>query len=466
MPPRAAFMRLFDSIRNRFRRQKIRRLYNAGKMTESRKEAMEELSQDTPNKSMAQDIVIRSFYNQGKWGELLTFVKLNPGSDQGNYANRARIKLSSSISYVEPEPVIHKNKIWDEDNLLKNWYQEGERLWLRHPWGWVYWDMPEGFALEDTSPNLLHLALEVLLSPWIPKAKQWKPTERKAGAGLALSYSGGIDSTAALLLLPDETILAYHLRDFVSMLDHSIPKRTFQAIQEKMERKVLCIPSNHERIRMFHNLSCGFSTDNAAGVHLILLADYLGLRGIAFGTPIDNTWLKSGRKYRDFSESRYWKYWQVQFSKAGLAYVLPINHISEAGAMDICKQSALSESVNSCLRGSDGNWCGKCWKCFLKNGPLGRLIDPKSKEITQFLSTKPLKTAQHVLWALKEQKLGHLAPQFINLIQSDLSWWSEAYPPGLELIDVEWRAYIKEKTQRYLSLMKSPFLLERVDLDI
>jgi len=76
-------MRLFDPIRNGFKRQKIRRLYNAGKMTESRKEAMEELSRDTPNKSMAQDIVIRSLYNQGKWDELLTFVELNPGSRFG-----------------------------------------------------------------------------------------------------------------------------------------------------------------------------------------------------------------------------------------------------------------------------------------------------------------------------------------------------------------------------------------------
>jgi hypothetical protein len=233
-----------------------------------------------------------------------------------------------------------------------------------------------------------------------------------------------------------------------------------------MERKVLCIPSNHERIRLAHGLNVGFSSANAAGVHLILLADYLDLKGIAFGTPIDNTWLKSGRTFRDFSQSHYWKYWEGQFSKAGLSYVLPINHISEAGAMEICKQSVLSESVNSCLRGVDGKWCGKCWKCFHKNGPLGRKIDPHSKEITTFLSAKPLRTAQHALWALKEQNLIHLAPQFSDLIKLDLSWWREAYPPGLEIIDRTWRVGIQEKTQEYLSWMRSPFLLADVDLDI
>ena len=75
----------------------------------------------------------------------------------------------------------------------------------------------------------------------------------------------------------------------------------FDKWESDMNREVLVIPSNHERIRTHHGLQVGFSTSNAAGVHLILLADYLDLFGIAFGTPIDNTWLKAGSRYSDFS---------------------------------------------------------------------------------------------------------------------------------------------------------------------
>ena len=213
-----------------------------------------------------------------------------------------------------------------------------------------------------------------------------------------------------MILMPKDTILAYHERNFTSMLNHSLPHSTFIAIKERTNREVLCIPSNHEKIRTFSGKKTGFSTANGACVHLILLADYLDLSSIAFGTVIENTWLKKGLKYRDFSSSHYWNYWPKKFEQAGLMYVLPINHITEAGALSICNQSAFSAVVNSCLRGRDGEWCGKCWKCFLKNGPLGRKIDSSSKEISFFLNKKPLRTAQHALWALKVQGLENLAP--------------------------------------------------------
>jgi len=458
-------MRVLVRLRNTLKRLQIRRLYNRGWMDAAREHGLKEIDRQNSNREFAQDIVIRCYFNQCDWESVIDFADQNQDFDSMDYVTRARRKIISDVSYVGPEPALHKEKVWNGDNLLMNWYQEDQRLWLRHPWGWVYWDMPQKFELEDTAPSLLHLALEVLLSPWIPETKYWEVPAREPGTELALSYSGGIDSTAAALLLPVDTFLAYHQRDFESMLDHSIPKNTFQVIWEKMGREVLCVPSNHERIRLFHDLSVGFSTANAAGVHLILLADHLKLRGIAFGTPIDNTWLKSGRVYRDFSKSHYWKYWSGQFSKAGLSYVLPINHISEAGALEICRQSSIADAVNSCLRGKAGIWCGECWKCFHKNGPLGRKISPNSKEINTFLTTKPLRTAQHALWALQVQGLEDLAPHLRQYISGDLSWWAKAYRPGLDLIPEPWNIHVETKTLEFLGWMDPPLSLEAVNLD-
>ena len=255
------------------------------------------------------------------------------------------------------------------------------------PLGLTHWDMPEEYSLKDTHPALLHLALEVLLSPWVPETKRWDVERRSPGTNHSLSYSGGVDSTAAMLLLPDDTILAYHERNFTSMLNH-LPHSTFEAIEERTGRRVLRVPSNHEKIRTYHGLQTGFPTANAACVHLILLADHLDICSISFGTVIENTWLKKGLKFREFQDTHYWNYWPKQFKKAGLDYALPINHISEAGALKICAQSELADVVNSCLRGNGDRWCGTCWKCFHKNGPLGRDIDPTSKEISIFLNQK------------------------------------------------------------------------------
>ena len=447
-----------------FRRWRIRRLYNQGNWETARHLANQEI--DTLNHDFAISLIVKALYNEEKWHELVEFAKQHPDSDIDNYSSRATRRLIQLRESIEGVPLPENQMDWDPKNLLSNWHQENHRLWLRHPNGWVHWDMPGGYKLSNTHEALLHLALEVLLSPWVLETKKWKAPPRLVGKKIALSYSGGVDSTAAMLLMPQETLLAYHERNFTSMLNHSLPHSTFDAIEKRVSRTVLRIPSNHEKIRTYYGLKNGFSTANAASVHLILLADYLDLSGIAFGTPIDNTWLQKGSKYRDFSNSFYWKYWSRKFDNAGLKYILPINHISEAGAISVCKQSQFVDVVNSCLRGSEDRWCGKCWKCFHKNGPLGRKIVPTSKEITTFLHDTPLRTAQHALWAIKYLKLESLVPHLISHIKEDLSWWEKAYAPGLELIDEPLRQHIRVKTEQYLKWMESPFLLESIDIEI
>jgi len=446
------------------RRWKIRRLYNRKRWRHARRLCEHEL--ETQNHDFATDIIVRSLYNEGLWKPLIDFTEQYPRADYKIYAQKAQRKLNQAREEAEGIPEPKNKKPWNVSDLLSNWTQEENRLWLRHPWGWAHWDMPEGYLLNDTHPALLHLALEVLLFPWVPETKHWVVEQRMPGANNSLSYSGGVDSTAAMLLLPKDTILAYHERNFTSMLNHSLPHSTFEAIEKRTGRSILCIPSNHEKIRTHHNLQTGFSTSNASAVHLILLADYLDLSSIAFGTPIDNTWLEKGAKYRHFPSSFYWNYWSEKFKLAGLTYLLPMNHISEAGALLVCKQSKLSDVVNSCLRGYDGRWCGRCWKCFHKNGPLGRDFDPYSKEVTTFLNAPHLRTAQHALWALKVQDLEHLAPHLKPHIAKNLDWWTQAYPAGLELVDEPLRSHIRSRTENYLEWMEEPFTLETIDLDV
>ena len=448
-----------------FWRARVRRLYNISRFEEAAQLANKKINHST-EAEFARDIVLRSLYNREMWQRVQDFALEYPSRNSQNYVDRARLKLIGDRNYTDKEPRLFRSKIWNSEDLLSNWHQEENTLWLRHENGWAFWDMPEGYILETTSPSILHLALEVLLFPWNPEVKNWKAEPRLMGKKLALSYSGGVDSTAAALLMPNDTILAYHRRSFDSMLTHDLAANVFNFWQAKRDREVLQIVSNHERIRTHHNLQVGFSTANAAAVHLILLADFLDLKGIAFGTPIDNTWLKKGSRYRDFSDSHYLNYWTTQFEKAGLEYVLPINHISEAGALLICSQSDLGNVVNSCLRGAGTKWCGKCWKCFHKNGPLGREFDSTSKEITQFLNSKPLRTAQHALWALQKQNLEHLAPHLSSHIDDDLSWWEQAYPKGLEILEPHLRSHIMEKTEKYLEWMKEPYSLEKVDLNV
>ena len=451
---------ILNRIASAWIRWRIRRLYNSSKWIDAYNFAMPHINCKT-NNLFAQDIVIRSLWNLRKWDEVIDFSKKYPSDENLVMAKRAMLKISFTEKSL-PTPLLHIE--WNEDNLLENWYQENNTIWMRHPWGWTYWIMPFNFKLADTHPSLLALATNVLLKPWVPETTKIVTKKRGFGDRLALSFSGGVDSAAAALLLPDDTILAYHERDFTSLLSHDLPIRLFNKIELRWERNVLQIPSNHEKIRAFHGNIVGFSTDYAAGVHLILLADYLNLNAIAFGTPIDNTWLKKGRKFRDFKETWHWKYWKKAFADAGLHLVMPINHISEAGALRICQQSNISDVINSCLRGDGEDYCGKCWKCFHKNGPIGRGINPNAEEIQILLHKMPLRTAQHALWAIQKMGLEFMVPHLSEELIEPLDWWEKAYQPGLDLINGPWKSTIQKRTEEWIDYMDNHDLLHQVDL--
>ena len=466
-------------MRRFFVRKQIRKAYNSGDF----EKALEIASKNTDceiNGVLSKSIIVRMHWKNNEYQEVIDLLDKWPEAEVENLKQKAIDKLkrirtyekksddSSNFLHVRIDPTPANKKIlkhvYDSEHLPKNWFQENSKLWFRHPNGWVYWDMPIDFNLDKTHPALLELATDVLLRPWNKEVKKPITKGRGFGKKLALSYSGGIDSTAAALLLPNDTILGYNERSFTSMLDHRNAFRIFDAWKKKLGRDVLKVPSNHEIIRTFHGKQVGFSTDYASGVHLILLADMFDLGSIAFGALIDNTWLQKGKWYRDFSQSGHWKLWSNRFREAGLELVLPINHISEAGALRVCEKSSLIDDINSCMRGNGVTGCGKCWKCFHKNGPLGREVDLNSKEISKFLTERPMRTAQHALWAIKILGAENLVPDLSELLQEDLSWWEKAYPKGLELIPQNHRDFVESKTSEYLQWMDDVTILEETNL--
>ena len=146
--------------------------------------------------------------------------------------------------------------------------------------------MPVDWSIDDTHPDLFQLAHHLLVEPWDKSAMEhWNPT-RKPGWRPGLAFSGGIDSAAAMALMPEDTVLLYNERTGISgQLDHTNAFRFFDKIRTDTGRIVHCIPSNHEELRRHQGKSAGFSTDYACAVQAILLADYFGLDSIGTGMP-------------------------------------------------------------------------------------------------------------------------------------------------------------------------------------
>lgn len=458
------------------RRVLMRRAYNAGRYEQARHHAR--LLLGKPKEAeLARSVIVRSYWNEQAFAALVEVGKTWGDDLSRSYVALANNRLTSPASgkvltpmkenrlerlrEAQPSPA-HSMK-WNPEHMAANFSQEGSRLWFRYPQGYVYLDMPEGFELSATHPSLLGLAAETLLYPWESTTRAPFVASRPMGERASLSFSAGTDSTAAALVMPGDTLLGYHQRSFDSMLDHRNAQRLIDYLNTSGEREVLQIESNHELIRTHHGKPVGFSSDFACAVHLILLADHFDLGAIGFGMPIDNTYLWKGRKFRKFEETQYYTYWTKRFAQAGLDLLFPISSISEAGALMVVKASPWLEHLNSCMRGDGKQGCGRCWKCFHKNGPLGRKIDIKAHEIQTYLNKRPMPTATHALWAL--QTMGHEdeVPDLSHLFEQDFSWWAKVYPPGFDLLPARWRPRVEETVRNRLEDMEKPYLLNQIN---
>ena len=189
---------------------------------------------------------------------------------------------------------------------------------------------------------------------------------------------------------------------------------------------------------------------------------FYDIGAIGFGTPIDNTYLSKGENI-EILLRQYYKYWTKRFADVGIDLLFPIASISEGGALEIVRSSKICDLVNSCLRGDGISGCGKCWKCFHKNGPLGRDFDIGSREIQIFLRKSPMPTTTHALWALQAMGLEEKTPHLSALLENDYSWWIDFYPPALELLQPDYRDFISNSIQEVLAPMQEPFALENVN---
>ncbi len=284
----------------------MRRAYNRGDWENARKYAMK-IIDDPREEKLAKSVVLRSYWNQNDMLKLQEY--LDKWSDIDLEDIRKRMQKSQFIEIPSP----NLKMVWNPEKLESNFTQDGNILWLKTPQSWVHWIMPDGFDLNQTHPSLLQLATDLLLRPWHKEVKAPLDAGRGKGVNYALSYSAGTDSSAAMQLMPEDTILGYHERNFTSMIKHDNAHRMINHLREN--REVLIVKSNHEHLRKLRGKQTGFSTDYAAGVHLVLLADFLDLRGIAFGTPIDNTWLAKGKTFRVFSDSSHLTYWKIDLQK-------------------------------------------------------------------------------------------------------------------------------------------------------
>lgn len=338
----------------------------------------------------------------------------------------------------------------------------------------VFFEMPTDWDLKETHEDLFRLAHYVLVAPWDTSVlEDWKPS-RKPGWRPGLAFSGGIDSAAAVALMPKSTVLIYNERSSIpGKLDHTNALRFFEELGQSEQREVIRVKSNHESIRMRDGKMAGFSTDYACAVQVILLADYFGLDSIGTGMPLENTYLWHGYKYRDFGETWFWTHYSKIFEDVGLPLYQPVAGCSEIVNMQIVEQMKWIGFAQSCLRSNTpGNVCGRCWKCFRKNSLLGIPFKLEG-EIETFLAKRPLKQAASTLYSIQQGgvsekgiKIAERFPDLNPLLAIDFDFLNRYLPTASELLPARYRDYTTERLTQYSQPMLASDIekLREVDL--
>ena len=158
------------------RRPLMRRAYNAGRWERSRHYAFKIISKPK-ERELARSVIIRSYWNEGNYSKVVELnqkwgFQFNGLLERNSRSSRILVKgeienTPKEIKWHLEQPCPQNNDFeFDKVEMSNNFCQEGNRLWMKHPNGWTFWDMPDKFRCEETHPDLLRLTAEVLLYPW------------------------------------------------------------------------------------------------------------------------------------------------------------------------------------------------------------------------------------------------------------------------------------------------------------
>lgn len=246
-------------------------------------------------------------------------------------------------------------------------------------------------------PDLLVVSALLCARPWVSKAAPFScsvPASREladaihAGLGLTvahvgehapratlsdgrpgLCFSGGTDSVAAVVLLPESTH-SYHLSRLRPRGERRATMMDGRAAAESCEvltrhgRAVTVVPSDVEYLRH----PTGFPHDLTTAVPLLLHADVDRLDAVAWGAPLEATYRLQRGRFRDYARSPFIAEWGPAFAVLSLPVCVPTAGVSEVVTSAIVQQHKLGDVAQSCVRGPRlGRPCGRCPKCARKD---------------------------------------------------------------------------------------------------
>jgi|SRR5690625_629503 len=304
----------------------------------------------------------------------------------------------------------------------------------------------------------------------LPVNEKLSPRKAPSDGAPALSYSGGIDSNVAALLLPKNAHLFY--------IDRIIPKGQPPTLLNQEAAYYACdslakIGRNVHKIKtdmQYVRKPVGFSTFLTDAVPALLLADYYGLDSAGHGQTMEIGYQIGSQGFEDCKDNRVGRPWYQLLETIDMPFTLPTIGLSEISTTKIINQSPFHKFAQPCARGKVKKPCMNCYQCFRKsllervlmNRPINEKFLDKLFNIEivkKIINTSPIHfenvltyiTAHYngkhqEMLALKKKTRGDTLP---------VDWMEKYYYKSQEFLAPKYRNHIKKEIYKYVKPMNA-----------
>lgn len=295
----------------------------------------------------------------------------------------------------------------------------------------------------------------------LPINAKLKPRKSPAHSIPALAYSGGIDSTACLTIMPSNTCSVFHDRSFNkgAMHNQDAAHHACQSLKQS-GRNIHMIKSDFDNVRS----PKGFAVEMSTTIPALLLSDYIGFDSIALGTTLE--YFIDHFQY--YEKRTYSIKWDNLFRAVDIHLNQPTAGISEIGNYKIVLSSPFGQLAESCTSGSVGKPCMNCFKCFRKQLTKMMLQEhPVNNELLDRLfRIKGARAKLEKFPIFFENVITYITANYdgnhplMNLLKrktrgnsTDVRWMEKWYSPSQEFIPLKYRTEIKRNIIKYLEVM-------------
>lgn len=353
--------------------------------------------------------------------------------------------------------------------------------------------LPDDWTINAVHPDVFALAILAIIYPFcshlqlpigvskhfhdqvfqltnkkvFPVNEQLSPRKAPSDAVPALTYSGGVDSTAAVTLLPEDTHLFYFDRIILAEPKTLLNQEAAYYACDSMAALGKTVHKIKTDLQYIRN-PVGFNTILADAVPALLLADYYHFDSIANGNTLERGYRIGDLGYRDCKETEVGNPWHSLLDSIDMPYTLPTIGLSEVCTTDIVRRSPYHAFTQACSRGKIKEPCMNCYKCFRKsllekvltNSPLNdsyldTLFD--IKDVKKVIHTPHLHYGNVVTYITANYSGSHR--EMLSLKKKTrgdrlpVEWMQKWYPKSQEFLSPKYRNKVKREIQKYVEPM-------------